>query len=468
MSERVAWGLPSASTSTCVRGPPPVRRSEPPRLTLPVTATSALLHPITRTEPAGFSISTRPSLAAGLRWSTCAARAPPAMAVTARTATVIVLHMTAKPPLGPAELQHVLQDLDLPLMRRGQQMVETGVRRIGGQRPPHLLQRGVDRPQVLVDGRERLGRQAVALLLERGHELGRGPRVLPLRGGDWILAPQRGRHDGRPGGRPHTAAGPVQGGGQGEDDAGGRGEAGGPSGPRPGPPPPRPRIVHPLGDPRPHVAGRLPFGRQRGGMGEERAERALLRPALRAGRDVQLHLLEGRLVERAVHVVVHPVPDVVARHRVSASRSSFRARWSWAFDVPVATPVSSAISSCLYPSTSCSTNTACAPGGSVARARSRSKPAAGPSERAGGPGRSKAVRSSVVTIRATRRRRDRRSDKATFTVSGWSQEEKALSPRNDPSFCQARTKTSWASSSARSAVPAIRKQSAYTRPMLSR
>src|SRR6267378_1939052 len=186
MSDRAAWGLPSTSTSTCVRGPPPVRRREARRPTFPVTSTSALLHPITRTEPAGFSISTRPSLAAGFRCSTCSARARPVTTDTARTATAIVLHMTAKPPLGPAELQHVLQDLDLSLMRRGQQMVETGVRRVGGQGPPHFLQRGVDRPKVLLDGRERLGRQAVALLLERGKELGRGPRVLPLRGRDRI------------------------------------------------------------------------------------------------------------------------------------------------------------------------------------------------------------------------------------------------------------------------------------------
>ena len=62
----------------------------------------------------------------------------------------------------------------------------------------------------------------------------------------------------------------------------------------------------------------------------------------------------------------------------------------------------------------------------------------------------------MLITRDVRRRRDRRSDSATFTVSGCSQDENALSPRNEPSRCQARTNTSCASSSARDASPAIR------------
>ena len=61
-------------------------------------------------------------------------------------------------------------------------------------------------------------------------------------------------------------------------------------------------------------------------------------------------------------------PAVRGRSRKSspsASRSRPRARWSWAFDVPTAMSIIRAISSCLYPSTSWSTNTARAPGGST-------------------------------------------------------------------------------------------------------
>src|SRR5205823_10529795 len=80
----------------------------------------------------------------------------------------------------------------------------------------------------------------------------------------------------------------------------------------------------------------------------------------------------------AVHVLVERRLHVGADHRFKASRNSRRARNSCALDVPTAMPVSPAISSWRYPSTSCSTNTSRAPGGSAATACSRSSPISGP------------------------------------------------------------------------------------------
>src|SRR6266850_827255 len=203
----------------------------------------------------------------------------------------------------------------------------------------------------------------------------------------------------------------------------------------------------------PEVPGGLDLLGQRRRLRDERTQLPLLLAARGATAQVQLGLLELRLREVTVHVFVEHCSDLFALHRSSTSLSSRRARCSCALDVPVATPVIFAISSCLYPSTSCSTNTARAPGGRVSSARSISTPASGPAFFVSG--RSKAAGSSVLITRDVRRRRDRRSDSATFTANGCSHDDSALSPRKEPSLCQARTNTSCASSSAREASPAM-------------
>ena len=76
-----------------------------------------------------------------------------------------------------------------------------------------------------------------------------------------------------------------------------------------------------------------------------------------------------------------------------------------------------AISPCLYPSTSWSTNTARAPAGSSFIAASRSNPASGPAVFTSGAF-SNGVRSSVANTRAVRRIRERRSERAVFTAMG--------------------------------------------------
>src|SRR4029453_14120112 len=107
------------------------------------------------------------------------------------------------------------------------------------------------------------------------------------------------------------------------------------------------------------------------------AQLALALAARGAAREVRLDLARGVARERAVEPVVEPKVELLAGHDASASLSSRRARCSCAFDVPGARPRSCAISSFGRPSPSWSTNTARAPGGSVAIAFSRSKPASG-------------------------------------------------------------------------------------------
>src|SRR6185436_10426521 len=142
--------------------------------------------------------------------------------------------------------------------------------------------------------------------------------------------------------------------------------------------------AHPLrpaqagGDVRPEVGGGPHLLGQGGRLRDQRTQAPLLLAALGTAVQVQLDLLERRFREAAVHVFVETIHDLFALHRSSTSLSSRRARCNCAFDVPVATPVICAISSCLYPSTSCSTNTERAPGGSVSSARSMSTAASGP------------------------------------------------------------------------------------------
>src|SRR3989441_9993992 len=156
---------------------------------------------------------------------------------------------------------------------------------------------------------------------------------------------------------------------------------------------------------------------------------------------------------------------VVFRHDSSIPRNNRRARNNWAFEVPTAMPVSSAISSCRYPSTSYSTKTSRAPGGRAATARSRSKPRPGFDSR---PGRSSAPGSSVANTRCARRRAARRPMKTTFTARRYNQEENALSPRKVANRSHARTNASCVSSSASLASAVSRRHSAYTRPTCSR
>src|SRR5690606_34680473 len=70
--------------------------------------------------------------------------------------------------------------------------------------------------------------------------------------------------------------------------------------------------------------------------------------------------------------------------------------------------------------------------------------------------------------RRPRRQSDRRLASTTLTVSRCSQVPNALSPRKVPRRCQARTNTSWVSSSARAGSPSSRRQMAYTRPACDR
>src|SRR3989442_7356425 len=83
-------------------------------------------------------------------------------------------------------------------------------------------------------------------------------------------------------------------------------------------------------------------------------------------RDAAPQLLARR--RRGAVIVMRRVPqplvEPIIRHEIhspaksaSASRSLARARDSCAFDVPVSMPKAAPISSCVYPSTSCITNT---------------------------------------------------------------------------------------------------------------
>src|SRR5215207_6529620 len=214
-----------------------------------------------------------------------------------------------------------------------------------------------------------------------------------------------------------------------------------------------------LGDPAPQV----PRG------GERRQRRRVLtdhleileqRPAVRALLGMRLNRRANRVGGIPLQVVRDCRREPVAiqwhvdAHRFSASRKRSRARWSCAFVAPDVTPSISAISSCLYPSTSCSVKTRRAPGGSFAIAASRSirSPGArGLEGRASTPSPSSS---------SSKRERLRPSDflafRTTFTVIRWSQVPNALSPRKRCSFSHARTNTSCVSSSARVRSETIR------------
>src|SRR5262245_20579874 len=159
----------------------------------------------------------------------------------------------------------------------------------------------------------------------------------------------------------------------------------------------------------------------------------------------------------ALRQLADGVLQLVFVHCSNFSRNSRRARNSCAFDVPSAMPVSSAISPWPYPSMSKSTNTSRAPSGSSAIARSRSMPR--PSIVPRGLF-SRTAGSAAGVTRRSRRLVVRRSLKTTFTASRCSQELNALSPRNEPSLSQSRTKTSCVRSSASRTSPVRRRQSA--------
>ena len=89
-------GMPSISTSTCVRPRDPDSSTpSAPAPSWPVTATSAFAQPTTRTEPAQFSMATTPSGEALRRASTfCWARAAAGQAAKTRKPTTAVRDMT--------------------------------------------------------------------------------------------------------------------------------------------------------------------------------------------------------------------------------------------------------------------------------------------------------------------------------------------------------------------------------------
>src|SRR2546425_343643 len=188
-------------------------------------------------------------------------------------------------------------------------------------------------------------------------------------------------------------------------------------------------------------------------------------PLLDPGPQIRRRLDAARQPARRVEKVLVLGVVLVVVHRSSISRNNRRARNNCALDVPSAIPASTAISSWRYPSMSCSTKTSRAPSGSAAMARSRSIPNPAVAAR---PGRSRAAGSSAGRTRCSRRWVARRSASTTFTASRCSHEEKALSPRNVPRRCQARTKTSCVRSSASAALPVSRRHSAYSRPAHSR
>src|SRR5688500_17532813 len=104
-------------------------------------------------------------------------------------------------------------------------------------------------------------------------------------------------------------------------------------------------------------------------LGDERPHIVQERGAGGARRRVRVHRRAGGGARRLVDVVAEPLGELLAGqrarvHRFSASRKSRRARCSCALHAPEVTPNISAISSCLYPSMSWSTNTRRAPGGS--------------------------------------------------------------------------------------------------------
>ena len=197
--------------------------------------------------------------------------------------------------------------------------------------------------------------------------------------------------------------------------------------------------------------GRHSFGRA-AAWARSDAERPLLLAAGRAGGDVQLHLVElgrrraprprsRRAVPGASAQVIVAVPPAGAPGRGGAAPSR----------CPPRCPSSPRSPRACSPSTSWSTNTARAPGGSSPCAASRSKPASGPARFSSGAF-SKGVRSSVAKtrdgppVRATGAPRGRCSPRW-----GRATTRTRCRPRKESSFRQARTNTSWVSSSAREA-----------------
>src|SRR5256886_1130012 len=87
-----------------------------------------------------------------------------------------------------------------------------------------------------------------------------------------------------------------------------------------------------------------------------RARRRDAMPQLLARRRGWTMIVLRRLPQPLVESIVSHDTHSPAKS-ASASRSLARARDSWAFDVPVSMPKVAPISSCVYPSTSCITNT---------------------------------------------------------------------------------------------------------------
>ena len=121
-------GLRSVSTPMRRRVPEPVKSSpEAPAPRSPLTMTSLRSHPMTRMEPAGFSISTSASAEALRRastfWSAPAARAPRASArAAAPNVRAFLLDMFNS--LGSIEAHDALERVDLLLVGRRQQVRE--------------------------------------------------------------------------------------------------------------------------------------------------------------------------------------------------------------------------------------------------------------------------------------------------------------------------------------------------------
>src|SRR5215210_112248 len=172
-----------------------------------------------------------------------------------------------------------------------------------------------------------------------------------------------------------------------------------------------------------------------------------------------------RVIERPFQIIGELGVECFAghvgvRHRSSASLKRSLARWSCALLPPEVIPHSSAISSCLNPSTSWSTKTFRAPGGSLAIASCRSIlsicigawPAI--SQRSSPTSLSSVLEACLPSVFL--------AFSTTFTASRCSQVENALSPLNCGSFSHVLTNTSWVSSSPFVLLPDILVQREYT------
>jgi hypothetical protein len=130
-----------------------------------------------------------------------------------------------------------------------------------------------------------------------------------------------------------------------------------------------------------------------------------------------------------------------------------RARKSCAFDVPLWIPSAAPISSCVYPSTSCITNTVRHPSGSASIA-SASRCVRSGSERRGAA--ISTTPSSSGSSRASRRFPAFRAFAATEKAMRCSQVDSDASPRNWSSRWKARMNVSCVMSRAASSSPASR------------